>query len=86
MADLQVPWGVDALGGTVSEPTWRVRPSWYLVATDDRMIPRPARRGMARARGCHRLGDTGQPRDLRVEPRRGRGRRLRRRGYLADSA
>jgi hypothetical protein len=40
MADSQVPWGVDALGGTVSEPAWRTKPSWYPVATDDRMIPR----------------------------------------------
>src|SRR6266436_3851587 len=39
MADSQVPWGVDALGGTISEPAWRSRPSWYLIATEDRMIP-----------------------------------------------
>ena len=38
MADSQVPWGVEALGGTVTEPAWRSRPSWYLIATDDRMI------------------------------------------------
>ncbi|WP_446219283.1 alpha/beta fold hydrolase [Micromonospora sp. IBHARD004] len=47
MADSQVPWGVDALGGAVSEPAWRTKPSWYLVATDDRMIPPPAQRSMA---------------------------------------
>ena len=47
MADSQVPWGVDALGGTVTEPAWRSRPSWYLVATDDRMIPPPAQRAMS---------------------------------------
>jgi len=47
MADSQVPWGVNALGGTVSEPAWRSRPSWYLVATDDRMIPPPAQRAMS---------------------------------------
>jgi pimeloyl-ACP methyl ester carboxylesterase len=41
MADSQVPWGVDALGGVVSEPAWRTKPSWYLVAADDRMIPPP---------------------------------------------
>jgi len=52
MADSQVPWGVDALGGTVSEPAWRVRPSWYLVATDDRMIPPPAQRAMAERAGA----------------------------------
>jgi pimeloyl-ACP methyl ester carboxylesterase len=43
---------VDALGGTVSEPAWRVRPSWYLVATDDRMIPPPAQRAMAERAGA----------------------------------
>ncbi len=52
MADSQVPWGVDALGGAVSEPAWRVKPSWYLVATDDRMIPPPAQRAMAERAGA----------------------------------
>jgi pimeloyl-ACP methyl ester carboxylesterase len=47
MADSQVPWGVNALGGAVSEPAWRSKPSWYLVATDDRMIPPPAQRAMS---------------------------------------
>src|SRR3954471_19307831 len=57
MADSQVPWGVDALGGTVSEPGWRLKPSWYLVASDDRMIPPPAQRAMAeRARATVREG------------------------------
>jgi pimeloyl-ACP methyl ester carboxylesterase len=52
MADSQVPWGVDALGGAVSEPGWRVKPSWYLIATDDRMIPPPAQRAMAERTGA----------------------------------
>jgi pimeloyl-ACP methyl ester carboxylesterase len=47
MADSQVPWGVDALGGTISDPAWRSKPSWYLVATEDRMIPPPAQREMS---------------------------------------
>ena len=47
MADSQVPWGVDALGGMISEPAWRSKPSWYLVATEDRMIPPPAQREMS---------------------------------------
>ncbi|WP_405534768.1 alpha/beta hydrolase [Streptomyces sp. NBC_00075] len=51
LADSQVPWGVDALTGAVVEPAWRVRPSWYLVATDDRMIPPPAQRVMAERAG-----------------------------------
>ncbi|AWS47359.1 alpha/beta fold hydrolase [Streptosporangium sp. 'caverna'] len=52
MADAQVPWGVDALGGAVTEPAWRHRPSWYLVATEDRMIPPPAQRAMAERAGA----------------------------------
>ncbi|MEV6864111.1 alpha/beta hydrolase [Streptosporangium subroseum] len=51
MADAQVPWGVDALGGAVTEPAWRHKPSWYLVATEDRMIPPPAQRAMAERAG-----------------------------------
>ena len=51
MADSQVPWGVDALGGTISEPAWRNKPSWYLVATDDKMIPPPAQRFMSERAG-----------------------------------
>ena len=41
MADSQVPWGVDALGGTISEAAWASKPSWSLITTDDRMIPPP---------------------------------------------
>ncbi len=51
MADSQVPWGVDALSGSVTDPAWRVKPSWYLVATDDRMIPPPAQRAMSERAG-----------------------------------
>jgi pimeloyl-ACP methyl ester carboxylesterase len=51
MADSQVPWGVDALGGAISEPAWRTKPSWYLVATEDRMIPPPAQRAMSERAG-----------------------------------
>lgn len=51
MADSQVPWGVDALGGTISEPAWKAKPSWYLVATDDKMIPPDAQRFMAQRAG-----------------------------------
>ena len=51
MADSQVPWGVECLGGTISEPAWRSKPSWYLVATEDRMIPPPAQREMSERAG-----------------------------------
>jgi pimeloyl-ACP methyl ester carboxylesterase len=52
MADSQVPWGVEALNGAVSEPAWRTKPSWYLVASDDHMIPPPAQRTMAERIGA----------------------------------
>jgi len=52
MADSQVPWGVKALEGVVSEAAWRKKPSWYLVATDDRMIPPPAQQMMATRAGA----------------------------------
>ena len=51
MADSQVPWGLEALNGAVSEPAWRTKPSWYLVADDDRMIPPPAQRAMSERAG-----------------------------------
>jgi len=47
MADSQVPWSVDALAGAVTEPAWKTKPSYYLVATEDKMIPPPAQRAMA---------------------------------------
>jgi pimeloyl-ACP methyl ester carboxylesterase len=47
MADSQVPWGADALAGPVTDPAWRINPSWYLVTTEDKMIPPPAQRIMA---------------------------------------
>jgi len=52
MADSQVPWGIPALEGKVTKPAWRVKPSWYLVATDDHMIPPPAQRQMATRAGA----------------------------------
>ena len=51
MADSQVPWGLEALGGTITEPAWRTKPSWYLVATEDRMIPAAAQRLMSQRAG-----------------------------------
>ena len=52
MADSQVPWGVGALSGSISEPAWKSKPSWYLVATDDKMIPPPAQRFMSERAGA----------------------------------
>jgi pimeloyl-ACP methyl ester carboxylesterase len=52
MADSQVPWGVNALAGAVTEPAWKSKPSWYLVSTEDKMIPPPAQRQMAKRAGA----------------------------------
>jgi pimeloyl-ACP methyl ester carboxylesterase len=52
MADSQVPWGVEALTGTISEPAWKAKPSWYLVATEDRMIPPAAQHFMSKRAGA----------------------------------
>src|SRR5262245_13607343 len=51
MADSQVPWGLDALNGAVTEPAWKTKTSWYLVSTDDRMIPPDAQRAMSKRAG-----------------------------------
>ena len=51
MADSQVPWGVGALSGSITEPAWRTKPSWYLVATEDKMIPPAAQRQMSKRAG-----------------------------------
>jgi pimeloyl-ACP methyl ester carboxylesterase len=52
MADSQVPWGLEALNGAVTEPAWRTKPSWYLVSTEDKMIPPGAQRAMSKRAGC----------------------------------
>ncbi len=52
MADSQVPWGVNALGGQVTDPAWRSKPSWYLVTTEDHMIPPSAQRTMSQRTGA----------------------------------
>jgi pimeloyl-ACP methyl ester carboxylesterase len=52
MANSQVPWGLDALNGAVTAPAWKTKPSWYLVSTEDHMIPPPAQRSMAKRAGA----------------------------------
>lgn len=52
MGASQVPWGLDALNGAVSQAAWKSKPSWYLVASDDKMIPPDAQRFMAKRAGA----------------------------------
>jgi hypothetical protein len=52
MADSQVPWGVDALGGTITDPAWRGKPSWYLLTAEDKMIPPSAQRALSGRTGA----------------------------------
>ena len=52
MAESQVPWGLEALGGNVTTAAWKTKPSWYLVATDDKMIPPDAQRAMSKRAGA----------------------------------
>ena len=59
MADSQVPWGVDALRGTISKAAWRTKPSWYLLSTEDRMIPPAAQRLMAQRAGATMVEEKG---------------------------
>jgi pimeloyl-ACP methyl ester carboxylesterase len=51
MADAQVPWGLEALGGAITEPAWKSKPSWYMVTTEDKMIPPDAQRAMSKRAG-----------------------------------
>jgi len=51
MADSQVPWGVEALGGAITQPAWRTKPSWFLITTEDKMIPPDAQRAMSKRAG-----------------------------------
>ena len=59
MAVSQVPWGVEALNGEITEPAWRTKPSWYLIAIDDRMIPPPAQRTMSERIGAAIVEESG---------------------------
>ena len=52
MANSQVPWGMDALNQEITEPAWKTKPSWYLLTTEDRMIPPPAQRFMSKRAGA----------------------------------
>jgi hypothetical protein len=62
MADSQVPWGLDALNGAVTQAAWRTKPSWYMVTTKDKMIPPDARRMMSKRASAYDGRGEGQPR------------------------
>ena len=66
MADSQVPWGLEALNGAVTEPAWRTKPSWYLVSTEDKMIPPDAQRAMSKRAGSTVVEVKGSHCGLRV--------------------
>jgi len=51
MAASQVPLGDQALAGAITEPAWKTKPSWYLIATEDKMIPPPAQQLMSKRAG-----------------------------------
>ena len=72
MADAQVPWGLEALGGAVTNPAWKGKPSWYLLVTDDRIDPSAGAALYGGTRWGYGGGSAGKSRDLRVQPRRGR--------------
>ena len=59
MADSQVPWGVGALSGEISEPAWKSKPSWYMIATEDKMIPPPAQHFMSKRAGARVVEERG---------------------------
>jgi len=47
LAATQRPMAVDCIGVPVPRPAWKERPSWFLVAEEDRMIPAETQRFMA---------------------------------------
>jgi Alpha/beta hydrolase family len=52
MADSQVPWGMGAIEGVISQPAWKSKSSWYLLTTEDKMIPPDAQRFMSNRAGA----------------------------------
>jgi pimeloyl-ACP methyl ester carboxylesterase len=51
MANSQAPWGVAAVNGVVTDAAWKTKPSWYLLTTEDHMIPPDTERFMAKRAG-----------------------------------
>jgi pimeloyl-ACP methyl ester carboxylesterase len=48
----QAPTNVNSLGGAISTPAWRSKPSWYIVAAEDRAIPPALEAAMAKTIGA----------------------------------
>ncbi len=48
----QAPTAAKALGRVVSTPAWKTKPSWYIVATEDRAIQPDLERSMAKQIGA----------------------------------
>jgi pimeloyl-ACP methyl ester carboxylesterase len=53
LAATQRPLAVDCIGIPVPRPAWKERPSWFLVAEEDRMIPAQTQRFMAERMKAH---------------------------------
>jgi pimeloyl-ACP methyl ester carboxylesterase len=47
MADSQVPWGVGGIGGKITKPAWKSKPAYYLMTTEDKVVPPMLQRFMA---------------------------------------
>jgi pimeloyl-ACP methyl ester carboxylesterase len=52
LADAQLPFAAKAWDDPVTDPAWRSKPSWYLIATQDHMITPSAQRAMAQRAGA----------------------------------
>src|SRR2546427_5814033 len=59
MAQSQVPWGLNALNGEVTEASWRTKPGWYLRGTGDALHPPVAQRFMSKRAGSTVLESPG---------------------------
>ena len=55
MAASQVQWGLAAVQAEVREAAWKVKPTAYLIATQDRMIPPSLQRMMAKRSGARAI-------------------------------
>lgn len=48
LAGSQVPVSASVFGATISNPAWKTKKSWYIVATEDQTIPPDGERFMAK--------------------------------------